>query len=500
MGASKNRKTMDDNGMPSFPRVSKKRRRPTEVVAHERKDLQSCLEHLIAVGLKEKREAERYQEFRASGPPTMAENEHQDRQNAATHTSSQVDEYSLDTANTKTRGNKSSALKEVFVEDIRLYGETSSFKYDGLERQPWPLSKRLLPAKTGIIKSQVVQNMDQNWELEYGDSIHPLAFSAARLSQRLVPPTSITELNAINGSNLNVATTETSLAEQDVPRALLLRCWQRAVDAASQTTLASMKSESLGITENGRNVGGALAAPAAPGLHPTAYHDVFSSYLFGGSILGLGNSNADTGPIIPQPTPVEEPAFVAAQRELAEDRLTMKRKCTSLGLGLTKSQLPTDVSERACPACYRQFEQLNELQQHYYGERDQKGCCWRRIAQKEPRIVADILENHVKSQIDQYLGLIMDKALGKFVRDGDVDSPKRKRSRCFNWYDVLEFTEEAVISSFDVEVSKAEPRKGTHPIFETLQRKSGCDPLVLNPAVVRSAQKRLIDRYAKVPR
>jgi len=162
------------------------------------------------------------------------------------------------------------------------------------------------------------------------------------------------------------------------------------------------------------------------------------------------------------------------------------------------AQLPMDVSKGTYPACYRQFEQPNELQQHYYGSRDRRGCCWQRIVQKEPRVVADVLENHVKSQINQYLGLMMDQACRKLAENaGNGDSTSTK---VFTWYDVLNFTEGALKSSHSVETSTADPCNEIHPMLETLQRKSDSDPLVLNPTVLRNVRKRLVDRYANVPR
>jgi hypothetical protein len=460
-------------------RVSTKRKRSMEVFARDHTDLHNSLEHLIAVGLKEQRESERYRAYCS----ILVSDARQ----------------SLIREQDEVKGGKSIMVKEAFVEDIRLYtAECSNVKFDGLEGDPWP-KKRLHSAKTGTALAQVVNHMDQNWDLEYGDSIHPLAFSAARLSSKeMILTRSPKELMLINGSNLNVATTETSLPENDVPRALLIRCWERAVDAASQTISAQVRSDTVGVAQ--RDTNDATARPAAIGLTPTDYQDVTSSYLFGGSILGLGNPETGFMPILPRPISVKEPAFAAAQRALAWDSSATKIKCTSLGLGLTRSQLPPDVSLTTCPACYRQFEQLKMLHEHYYGHCDQRGCCWRRIAQKEPRIVASMLEGLVKSQIDQYLGLIMDHALVALTRDGGIEPVTRKQWRRFNWHDVLKFTEEAISTSHCIDESKSDPCSGIHPIFETFQRKPNCDPLVLNPTILMTARKRLLDRYANVPR
>ena len=482
----------------------KHKQTPTDLLNHNddkdhKGDLSSTLEHLIAVGFKEQREVQRYHAFYFdAGSPLPCRGGKNPIPRHPTTTAFQGDgdddgdEFDEEET-TRSRGNKGSALKEAFVEDIRLYGETYTAKYDGLERSPWPGSKRLLSAaaaktsKSGSIilpRNNNSSSMDEHWELEYGDSIHPLAFSMARLSSQQLNTamwsSSEEELAAINGLNLNVATTETSLPENDVPRALLLRCWQRAVEAASQqATSVTVGLDAMEGTGNIVNLG-------------TTDQDAFSRHLLGSHELGLVDSTLDpTGLYIPPPRAVKEPPFAAAQKVMAQDRFGVKRKCTSLGLGLIRAQLPMDISKGTCPACYRQFEQPNELQQHYYGGRDRRGCCWRRIAQKEPRVVAGLLENNVKSQINQYLGLIMDQASRKLAENGNVDSTSTK---AFTWYDVLQFTEEALNSSHSVATSTADPRNGIHPIFETFQRKSVSDPLVLNPTVLRNARKRLVDR------
>jgi hypothetical protein len=472
-------------------------------------DLSSTLEHLMAVGLKEQRDAQRYHQFPLPPPTAFRQGDR------GSESDNDNDEEEEGTTTTRTRGNKLSALKEAFVEDIRLYGETETFKYDGLERSPWPCSKRVRSAaaattggttttttttsKVGSSLARKNETLDEPWELEYGDSIHPLAFSSARLSSTQMATTTLSsaeECDAINGTNLNVATTETSLSEREVPRALLLRCWQRAVDAASQGALVTVGVEAMERITN---------TTTTTNLEE-AEQDVSSRHLFGGSILGLVDSTLDhaAGPSIPPPRAVKEPPFAAAQRVLAQDTFRTKRKCTSMGLGLTRAQLPMDVSKGTCPACYRPFAQLKDLQHHYFGDRDvQRGCCWRRITQKEPRIVADVLENHVKAQIDQYLGLVMDQAFQTTLATSGGDDDDSTSRKMFTWYDILKFTEEAVVhsSSHSVETSTTDPRNGIHPMFETFQRKSDSDyPLVLNPTVLRNARKRLMDRYANVPR
>ena len=109
-------------------------------------------------------------------------------------------------------------------EDFRIYGEVGVGK-EGFAKPPWPKQRK---------NSRFLNNSDKNWETEHGDSIHPLAFAATRLSENPISNSAAQE-KSWNGGNLNVSTTDTSLEEDEVPRALLLRCWERAVHASSES-------------------------------------------------------------------------------------------------------------------------------------------------------------------------------------------------------------------------------------------------------------------------
>jgi hypothetical protein len=84
---------------------------------------------------------------------------------------------------------------------------------------------------------------DQQWDLEHGDTVHPLAFAEARLSEIPVPPT---KRHRVDGPNLSIETTDCSVVQEEVPRAMLLRCWERAMQAASSV----MHLEDTGSRKN----------------------------------------------------------------------------------------------------------------------------------------------------------------------------------------------------------------------------------------------------------
>jgi hypothetical protein len=165
-------------------------------------DFRSSLEHIIAVGSKVRRDAWRRQEFQERQSKQQPQQDDDD-------------------------GLKEGTL--LFAEDIRIYGGTRSDYEIGFAKPPWPIP---IPAN-GYCKPP--NNSDGQWDIEHGDSIHPIAFSMARLAQ--LPPKDNDQIK-MDGNNLSIGTTDISLQRSEVPRALLLKCWERAVHAASCTMYA----------------------------------------------------------------------------------------------------------------------------------------------------------------------------------------------------------------------------------------------------------------------
>jgi hypothetical protein len=115
-------------------------------------------------------------------------------------------------------------------------------------------------------------------------------------------------------------------------------------------------------------------------------------------------------------------------------------------------------------------------------------------------VIAQVLETHVKSQVDEFMGLVMERAKERIIVEaGDGGQTNQKRRRLLNWHDILKFAETTFQSSHLIQAPVVDPRKGKHPLFETLQRQSNGVPLVLNPTVLYTARERLVDRYANLP-
>ncbi|KAI2511109.1 hypothetical protein MHU86_3244 [Fragilaria crotonensis] len=68
---------------------------------------------------------------------------------------------------------------------------------------------------------------DAEWDIDHGDTIHPVAFMNARLSTKRF------KTKDIDGANLSVDTTVCDVSIEEAPVALLNHCWQRAVHLAS---------------------------------------------------------------------------------------------------------------------------------------------------------------------------------------------------------------------------------------------------------------------------
>jgi hypothetical protein len=169
------------------------------------------LEHILAVGSKVRRDAWRRQEFQERQPQQQPQQDDDD------------------------------GLKEgtvLFAEDIRIYGETGRDTEIGFAKAPWPIPCRVEGSRK-LSMTKPPNNSDGQWNIEHGDSIHPIAFSMARLAQ--LTPKDDDQIK-MNGHNLSIGTTDISLQRSEVPRALLLKCWERAVHAASCTMYAPVQS------------------------------------------------------------------------------------------------------------------------------------------------------------------------------------------------------------------------------------------------------------------
>jgi hypothetical protein len=442
----------------------------------------------------------------------------------------------------------------IHAEDIRIYGShgnrSSEHKRDR-PMKPWPVYSKEWK------KSPPLD--DDDWNLEYGDSIPPNIFYQARLSQAFPFEELGLDLEQAKGQKgvilangpharnslvketpvrmMSLRSTDVTLSEGDIPRALLLRCWERAIHAASNSMFApvtpdaSHQSSSTTLT---------ATTSESNRQHPSDY-----TYDNMGKAIMRYNS-------VHTPLP----------------GMVVQRQCESFGIDVRKpknttltkpsSTTATTTTTLSCPRCCRTFPTSKELLRHYYGHQQLLGCCRHVLRERHLLLVDDILQGHIQSQTDQLVDIILSTHKGRFDTTtkstvvGDKNEVRTETTttttmatsggKVGNWKDTLQILQQVVDSSKVVDSStstltamKQSPlttttpsvmnmaHRGTmlsreatavpcsssasasrsirHPILQTIQttETKGSNPLVMNPMILEVARRRLVHRYANLP-
>ena len=401
---------------------SGKRKRTHAILNRDQmNDIQNSLEHILMAGSKKQHDEMRRKIFKAQHEPLL-DLEHRQTLNVPPAISFGQEEH---------------VENNVFVEDVRIYGERNVLQSKDLTQMlPWPTLKPRIVRQT----SRAAAVGDKQWDIEHGDGINLLAFTKARLSQ--IPPKD-NERDMIDGKNLLIETTDVTTPEEHVIRALVLRCWERAVHAASCTTFANNN----GIEKE--------------------HEDISASQ-------------------------TRRLPYDLEHEETSHSRDATEKKCRSLGVDLSARML----LQKTCPRCSVSFDDEEKLTRHYYGGTDglrsTRGCCWGLIRERHLQFVDTSLKNHVMKQTELFLGTIMDMAKKKVGQDTST-----RPQTLMNWYDILKFVETTLESSHRVE--KSQNVKASHTCLESIETKSKQSPILLNPDILEAVQIRLIDRYADVP-
>ncbi|KAG7348018.1 hypothetical protein IV203_016723 [Nitzschia inconspicua] len=360
---------------------------------------------------------------------------------------------------------KKKASDIYFVEDIRLYGSeydggpgTSRYNpsENGYPMKPWPIIIQNNQQKD--IKD--VHELDGEWNIEYGDSIPPIYFTSARLSQEVEDALDDDQHDGIMegknrpNKNLNwksvpariksLRSTDISVPQQHVPRALLERCWTRAVQAAAN-----------GIT-------------------------------------------------FPLPTNEQEPQKpneTNEQRNPSQERVPIRErhsprveaKCRSLGIALAGNDATS------CPRCTRDFSTFEDLALHYYGLQSDASdsCCQPLLRQSLLQIIDGILQQHVEFQTDQILHIV----LSETAKNSTTATTSKSNEKLLDWTDVLSFLDETLSRHSITNPTPQQSFSGTscHPLLETISTSDDASipPLLWNPKLVEIIKNRLIDRYSR---
>jgi hypothetical protein len=419
--------------------------------------------------------------------------------------------------------------QNLHAEDIRIYGT------NGIPKEPWPKRRRAASDRRTVSNDQ-----DDEWDIEHGDTIHPISFSMAKLSQ-LPPieqqqqqqlkmsPSSLDQdqemdnNRMINGNNLHVATTKVEVSQDQVPRALVLKCWERAVHAASCTVLTPIPCTTKVPT----------AAAKKHDIHPTwqPAHTITSSRRrSGGSSTNQSDRRSNSSPAVDHNNHVQRDfsnaAAIAKCKSWKIDlsSLSAARRTAATNhpnIELSQRDSSPVASFLICPSCTLECETLEQLQRHYYGDdvHSQKGCCWILLASKHRSMMNQVLQRHVETQADQLLQVLLTKAKVRIQQQQQEQGndhghsstghcSNQRLGRLLNWHDVLELAQSTLDSSSRNHLSgttaegigrPGSPGHNHHPAWETLQVQHGKTGLVLNQYILNAVQRRLMDRYANVP-
>jgi hypothetical protein len=390
----------------------------------ERQDLSAALEHLVAVGTFNRHQQWRQHAWNkrklALAPDNNVEdNVEDDNVNGSTESVSQG----------KSKVRKVNEVLQVHAADVRIYGK------NGMEAVPWP-------AKS-VYKIRERHVPDTAWDCEHGDQIHPCRFSAMRLSMQ--PATAFEDAaddRAIVEPSNQQRQQDISIATDEAPRALLLRCWERAIHAAS----CAIVPETSDPMEKG-----SIPQRAADRSASTDEH--------GDALYPYGPAAA-------------------------------KQQCQALQFPKLPPVAPFD-----CPSCGINFDQTERLVQHYYGSENQRGCCWAQIRLAQRQLLDRLLQSEVQTQTQTLMRLLLTNL--QQPQTASKSNTKTTPEQVFDWQDVLRVLEQSLATS------KAQTPctvNADNVLQQTLQVEIDKPPLLMNKRVMDAIAARLNDRYAKVPK
>lgn len=449
------------NNTSVYKHRASKRRKTAQKNPESFGKIQEVLEHIVATGTSmegKQRKRQKWEEY-------------------------QRDRAADADAATSTTASKKVNLHTYFAEDIRLYGSqydcgpgTSQHNpsENGYPMRPWPCVKQ---GKDGAEQEYLgTRNkaswLDGEWNIEYGDSIPPIYFSSARLSQLDTWPNheSMTE-TANNNNNLDwtnapvmsksLQSTDISVPLQQVPQALLERCWTRAVQAASNIVIVPTPADTSLIDAVAAEMQQTQGAPSSPQRQPAP--------------------------------PIQRPSAM------------VEAKCRSLGIALDNNPPPTQ-----CPRCCRDFADTKDLAFHFYGSVNNSeitgnnGCCQAWLRRRQLQTIDHILKHCVESHTNQLLDIVLTR-LAVVAAPAKQSTYSKSKKALLEWKDILSFLEEALSSSVSCDVASetaGEISSSTigqkEELIETILTNDaeGAMPLVLNKKLLKVVKQRLLNRYA----
>ena len=350
------------------------------------------------------------------------------------------------------------------VEDNLIYGQNSRTG-GGDSVSFWPA----IPEKEVVISPFV---SDEQWEAIWGDGVNPVDFSNHRLST-LSPEVLNSGCEQTKKQRYLEAPT---IDPSQAPRSLLLRCWHRAVHAASQTAFASTERVEIGGIES-------TTFEKAP------VHSLDDTL----NLQSLDSSDASdlNQPTTGRPSSANDAVKFGPQRA--------RQECQNLNIDLNSS----DNWDYICPRCGTESGSDHGLESHFYGKPNARGCCWGMIQHRKESLLKTALEAEVLLQVRQLTQLVAMRFIGrsKQLQRSGQKTPKTHLFRpAFDWrhiHGVLkDFIDKSIPTNDDLAVSSSRSHLLRTIDAGLLKDTSTSLPLIpLNKFILETVATRLYERY-----
>lgn len=420
--------------------------------------------------------------------------------------------------------NGKNQLMLLHVEDNLVYGK-NKYRGSGDFITFWPNP----PSADGSLPPPNIVS-DKQWETLWGDGIDPIAFSNQRLSA-----TTSHELWDRNGNpkkdGLHPRYESKSIQSSEAARSILLKCWHRAVHAASQiiTTDASTlsKEEQVESTNLGISRDNIVASHTPPrktleaGLEQrrgsrhdddsynsdsSASIDLMNTKCGDSSASYLSQSNAE------RQTNTSERLF-ASMDSMACSKEKARDLCQRLGISIPET--PKNGDSFCCPVCQTERDSLEHMETHYYGKTTTRGCCWVRIERCRASLLEEALTAEVSVQARQLIQLVARGSVkpiqvlrGAYVKSAVPAYNVDLFRPAFDWRHVHGILREVVSAA--VLTRKSTDNSQSSSISDTVDARlsiasekdqSAILPaLLLNQFTLEATTNRLQERYTKMPK
>lgn len=437
---------------------------------------------------------------------------------------------------------RTSEIAGMHVEDSYVYAMKGSLNQSG----HWPIPRALEYFPRRRLRSQ-----ERNWISYHGDSVDPLVLYDQSTSYLEMLESSLEKgdgstdtfnyekmpfRGAIRRDDDSRRKEEKEELSKKAYRSLVLRCWERAIHAAS--TSFALDDATFGGQRRTTPDGAASRGPtssetkailqewgivesaadttpintndqgvnAVSGMHnrkADTTNDLgsHSSTSQSSDSTDSQSSDSNTDSMDLSDSRGDEAGFDAVGTfDISYSRMAEK-KCCALGIILPKLDATNHegpIAPLQCPNCGIQqvFDDLTALQNHFYGtekinesgttEQHVTGCCWSLVREKKLDTLRGILQKEAKNQASILIRCLLQNCVPSNGA-GEV-SPGS-----LNWVHVLDTFYETCEGAHKTD----DPFSDHKPqALDTLQTEHGKPPVALNKAIMESTSYRIIERYA----